>query len=62
MDFAGHARRRGDINTPSYHQVIRRIHTEARERWRRYTEPLAPVLPVLKPWVDYFGYSLDLDG
>jgi tetratricopeptide (TPR) repeat protein len=62
VDFAGHARRRGDINTPSYHQVTRRIYTEARERWRRYPEPLAPVLPLLEPWVDYFGYSLDLDG
>jgi Flp pilus assembly protein TadD len=61
LDFSEHARKRGDINTPSYHQVTRRIYSDSRERWRRYAEPLAPVLPVLAPWADYFGYSLDHD-
>lgn len=58
LDFATHARERGDINTPSYHQVTRRIYTDARERWRRYAQPLTPVLPVLAPWAEYFGYSM----
>jgi len=61
LGFAEHARARGDINTPSYHQVTRGIYADARERWRRYAEPLAPVLPLLAPWVEYFGYSLDQD-
>jgi Flp pilus assembly protein TadD len=60
LDFASHARARGDINTPSYHQVTRGIYTDARERWRRYAGPLAPVLPVLAPWAEHFGYTMDV--
>ncbi len=59
LHFAEHAKTRGDINTPSYHQVTRGIYTDARERWRRYAESMAPVLPVLAPWVEHFGYSLE---
>lgn len=51
------ARARGDIQTPSYHQVIEPIYTRARDRWQRYREPLSPVLPVLQPWVAEWGYQ-----
>ena len=62
LGFAEHARARADINTPSYHQVTRGIYTDARERWRRYAEPMASVLPVLAPWAEYFGYSVQIDA
>jgi hypothetical protein len=28
-------------------------------RWRAYADELAPVLSVLKPWVERFGYPAD---
>lgn len=45
------------INTPSYSQVAEPIYTRAKERWRKYEAQLAPVLPVLEPFVKRFGYS-----
>lgn len=44
------------IKTPSYHQVVQPVYRGALDRWRRYAEPLAPVLPSLAPFVSAFGY------
>lgn len=52
-----HAIRRGTINTPSYHQVTQPIYQHAKYRWRRYASQFEPVLPVLQPFIDYFGYA-----
>lgn len=52
-----HARSRGRINTPSYHQVAEPLYTRASGRWIRYRRELEPVLPILKPAMDYLGYS-----
>ncbi|MBI5039823.1 MAG: sulfotransferase [Gammaproteobacteria bacterium] len=51
-----HARTR-NISTPSYHQVTQPIYQDAKYRWKRYEEYMAPVLPVLQPYIDYFGYG-----
>ncbi|CAK0756766.1 putative TPR repeat-containing protein YrrB [Gammaproteobacteria bacterium] len=51
------ARRRTLINTPSYHQVLQPIYQRARGRWEQYREYMEPVLPMLQPWVERFGYS-----
>ncbi len=51
-----HARTR-NITTPSYHQVTQPIYQDAKYRWKRYEEYLQPVLPILQPYIDYFGYS-----
>lgn len=51
-----HARKR-NIGTPSYHQVSKPIYQDAKYRWKRYEHHLQPVLPVLQPYIDYFGYS-----
>jgi tetratricopeptide (TPR) repeat protein len=56
-DHTVHARRRGRIYTPSYHQVIRPIYNDAIERWRRYAEHFAPIMPALLPYIAYFGYG-----
>jgi tetratricopeptide (TPR) repeat protein len=56
LDFQ-HTARAKRINTPSYHQVVEPIYTRARERWRRYENQLAPVLPLLQPFVERFGYA-----
>jgi tetratricopeptide (TPR) repeat protein len=56
--FAERARE-GVINTPSAVQVARGLFTQGIGQWRRYRDHLAPVLPVLAPWVARFGYSED---
>lgn len=51
------AERRGFIKTPSYSQVAEPIYQRAVERWRNYSEPLRPVLPILRPWIERLGYQ-----
>jgi tetratricopeptide (TPR) repeat protein len=52
------ARKRGHIKTASYAQVTEPIYERSVGRWRHYREHLEPVLPLLEPWIDKFGYSL----
>jgi tetratricopeptide (TPR) repeat protein len=56
FDFAAKARTRG-ISTPSASQIARGLNREGQGVWRRYTEQMAPVLPILDPWVRRFGYD-----
>ncbi|MBX3431049.1 MAG: sulfotransferase [Hyphomonadaceae bacterium] len=46
-----------DIATPSARQVIEPLYSRSIGRWRRYEEELAPVLPVLTPWAERYGYA-----
>jgi len=57
QDFADRAQQRGTISTPSYNQVTQPIYSHASGRWLRYRMQLEPVLPVLAPWIDRFGYG-----
>lgn len=56
LDFAAKARGRG-ISTPSAAQVARGLNREGQGVWRRYRDQMAPVLPLLDPWVERFGYA-----
>lgn len=56
LDFATKARTRG-IATPSSAQVTKGLNREGIGVWRRYRDQMAPVLPVLEPWVERFGYE-----
>lgn len=58
IDHIRTARSRGLITTASYAQVTEPIYKRAAGRWHRYRAHLEPVLPVLAPWVEKFGYSL----
>ena len=49
------ARRRG-VTTASATQVRRGLF-DGGGRWRRYADQLAPVLPILKPWLTRFGFE-----
>ncbi len=49
------AQRRG-VTTASVGQVRRGLY-DGRGAWRRYADQLAPVLPILAPWVDRFGFA-----
>ena len=58
LDHQSTANQRGHIKTASYAQVGEPIYRRAAGRWERYREQLAPVLPILAPWVEKMGYSL----
>jgi tetratricopeptide (TPR) repeat protein len=48
---------RRDIATPSARQVIEPLYNRSMGRWRRYEEELKPVLPLLAPWAERYGYA-----
>jgi hypothetical protein len=55
-DFASRASKRG-IDTPSAAQVSRGLYTQGAGQWQRYAAQLAPVMPLLDPWVTRYGYT-----
>ena len=55
LDVATTARTRS-VRTPSAPQVREGLTAARIGRWRAYAEALAPVLPVLDPWILRFGY------
>ncbi|MEQ8282297.1 MAG: sulfotransferase [Parvibaculum sp.] len=57
-DPAAHALARGTIRTPSYSQVTQPIYSSAADRWRRYEKHIRPVMPIIEPHIQRFGYSL----
>ena len=54
-NFASSASKR-HIATPSALQVTRGISREGIGHWQNYRDQLEPVLPLLAPWVERFGY------
>ncbi|HEX7849434.1 MAG TPA: sulfotransferase [Sphingomonas sp.] len=58
LDHTRTAKSRGLITTASYSQVTEPIYRRAAGRWQRYRAHLDPILPVLEPWVEKFGYTL----
>ena len=44
------------IKTPSYSQVVQPLYKQASGRWTNYRKQMEPVLPVLQPWIEAFGY------
>jgi len=49
--------RRRQVRTPSATQILRPIYRTSIAQWRHYETQLAPVLPLLGPWVRKFGYE-----
>jgi tetratricopeptide (TPR) repeat protein len=47
---------RGSIHTPSYSQVVQPLYKRASGRWTNYSKQMEPVLPILQPWIEAFGY------
>ena len=58
LDHQKTARDRGLVATASYAQVTEPIYRHAKDRWRHYRRHLEPILPVLAPWIEEFGYAL----
>ncbi|MCL6741257.1 sulfotransferase [Sphingomonas sp. RB56-2] len=57
LDHQKTALDRGYIRTPSYAQVTEGIYVRAKGRWEKYRKQMEPVLPILAPWVERFGYE-----
>lgn len=55
-DFGVRTRNRATV-TPSTAQLAKGLSTEGVGQWRRYRTHLEPVLPVLAPWIERFGYE-----
>lgn len=56
-DFDRIAQKRA-VRTASAGQVQRALY-DGSGQWRRYAEYMQPVLPILKPWIEKFGYEVD---
>lgn len=56
--FDQHARDKGFISTPSYTQVVEPPNKKAVDRWRRYHQYFEPVLPILQPIMQHWGYHV----
>ncbi|HEV2593741.1 MAG TPA: sulfotransferase [Sphingomicrobium sp.] len=59
LDHQKTARERGRIKTASYSQVVEPIYSRSSGRWKNYRDELAPIVPVLRPWIEKFGYELE---
>lgn len=59
LRFDSRAREKGFIATPSYTQVIEPISTKSMHRWKRYREYFEPVIPILQPMLEHWGYTAD---
>ncbi|MBD3729027.1 MAG: sulfotransferase [Sphingomonadales bacterium] len=59
LDHTATARERGRVRTASYSQIGEKLYTRASGRWRRYANHLAPVMPILRPWVEKMGYETE---
>jgi len=51
------AREKRFISTPSYSQVVQPVTDKAVGRWRRYRQYFEPVIPIIKPYLDRWGYE-----
>jgi Sulfotransferase family len=49
-------RRARSISTPSSVQVARGLYASGGQ-WKRYERHLEPILPIVQPWVERFGYE-----
>ena len=57
-EFAAAAAAR-TIATPSAAQVRRGLYQEGQGQWRPYAEQMAPVMPILEPWIGPKGYAVE---
>ena len=55
--FAQHASGKGFISTPSYAQVTQGINRKSVNRWHAYRDRFEPVLPLLRPVMQRYGYT-----
>lgn len=59
LHFDARARTKGFIRTPSYTQVVEPINQRAVSRWQPYREYFEPILPILQPMLERWGYDAE---
>ena len=57
MDLKKRLDARDRVRTNSYQQVAEPVYQRSVKRWKNYEEYLAPVLPVLEPYIRRFGFD-----
>jgi tetratricopeptide (TPR) repeat protein len=57
LDHQATARGRSHIKTASYAQVVQPIYKQSAGRWQNYRKYLEPIIPLLRPWIEKFGYE-----
>lgn len=57
---SGHSQRAREVrsHTSSYHQIAEPLYDRSVDRWRRYQHRLQPVIGLLRPAAERFGYTL----
>lgn len=50
---------REDIRSPSAAQITQPLYQSAIGEWRRYASAFVGAMPILKPWIERFGYVPD---
>jgi hypothetical protein len=58
-DFSHAADGTIEVNAQSGKEVRQGLKTGLTGQWQRYKHQLAPILPILQPWVERFGYPAD---
>jgi Sulfotransferase family len=53
------ARAKGFVSTPSYAQILDPVNSRSVGRWQHYRRQFEPVLPLLAPWIERWGYSIN---
>ena len=56
LQYTELAKKRKNIATPSYNQVIKPIYTHAEGRWKKYEKQISNIYPILDPWIKKFDY------
>jgi hypothetical protein len=56
LRYFEHARKR-NVSTPSYSAVASPVYSRAIGRWQNYTQQMHPVLKILEPYINKFGYQ-----
>ena len=56
LEFYKTAKKKHQIKTPSYDQVIRPIYSESSGRWKMYEKQISITLPILESWIKKFNY------
>lgn len=62
LDYAARARDKGFIKTPSYSQVLEPINRRGIGHWRQYDATFRPLLPILQPLLEHWGYGQRQDS
>ena len=55
-NYRATAIQRGQINTPSYSQVVQPLYEKSKYRWLNYEKFLNKYLPDVEQWINHFGY------